>query len=129
MQPAMNDYNQWNKLNQEFDELLGKVNNINQAGFEKAGYILIDEDVMKDMKYTPQHETAYNRDEVEVIPLGPPLDEPFHMNIEYMSNSDVITTIYNILYKVDTSNKESCLQLAEEVTMYIKQLLKLAEEN
>ena len=117
--------NQENKL----EALLNKVNEINQAGFEKAGYILVDEDVMENMKYTPQHETTYNRDEVEVAPLGPPLDEPFHMNIEYISNSDVITTIYNILYKEDTSNKESCLQLAEEITVYIKQLLKLAEEN
>ncbi len=55
--------------------------------------------------------------------------EQKQMNIEYISNSDVITTIYNILYKEDTSNKESCLQLAEEITVYIKQLLKLAEEN
>ena len=66
------------KLKQELEALLNKVNEINQAGFEKAGYILVDEDVMKDMKYTPQHETTYNKDEVEVAPLGSPLNEQFH---------------------------------------------------
>ena len=46
-------------------------------------------DVMNNMKYDPQHKTTYNKDEVEVAPLGSPLNEPFHMNIEYNNKSAV----------------------------------------
>ena len=75
---------------QELNELFNKVNDINQAGYEKAGYILVDEEMLKDTKYDPQHKTTYNKDEVEVAPLGSPLNEQFHMNVEYNNVKSVV---------------------------------------
>mgnify|MGYP003345143155 CR=1 FL=1 len=73
---------------EELEALFNRVQQVNQAGYEKAGYILVDQDVMKDMKYTPQHETTYNRDEVEVTPLGPPSNEHHYMKVEYRNSEE-----------------------------------------
>ena len=42
-----------------------------------------------------------------------------------LDKEDIITTIYNILYEQDTTNKKSCLSLSEEMYEFIEELLKL----
>ena len=42
-----------------------------------------------------------------------------------LDREDIITTIYNILYEQDTTNKKSCLSLSEEMYEFIEELLKL----
>ena len=42
------------------------------------------------MKYNPKHATTYNRDEVEVEPLGPPSNEHRYMKMEYKNNNKIM---------------------------------------
>lgn len=39
-------------------------------------------------KIDPKHATTYNRDEVEVTPLGPPSTEHHYMKTEYTNNNN-----------------------------------------
>lgn len=75
-----------NNIADKLEMLSDKVNQINREGYKKASYILVGEDVMEDMKYEPKHKTTYNRDEVEVKPLGQPSDENRYMKVKYKNN-------------------------------------------
>lgn len=44
-------------------------------------------------------------------------------SIEIPSDEEIITTVYNIIYEQDTTNKKSCLSLSEEIFDLIKQIL------
>lgn len=46
-----------------------------------------------------------------------------------IDREDIITTIYNILYEQDTTNKKSCLSLSEEMYELIEELLKLNKDE
>jgi hypothetical protein len=39
-----------------------------------------------------------------------------------MTKEEIVATVYNIIYEQDTTNKKSCLSLAEEITHFIEEL-------
>jgi hypothetical protein len=41
-----------------------------------------------------------------------------------MTKEEIVITVYNIIYEQDTTNKKSCLSLAEEITDFIEKLSK-----
>lgn len=46
-----------------------------------------------------------------------------------LDKEDIITTLYNILYEQDTTNKKSCLSLSEEMYEFIEELLKINKDE
>ena len=40
-----------------------------------------------------------------------------------MTKEEIVTSVYNMIYEQDTTNKKSCLSLAEEITGFIEELL------
>lgn len=45
------------------------------------------------------------------------------LKIKVMSKEEILTSIYNIVYEQDTFDKNKCLELAEEITEFIDELL------
>lgn len=40
-----------------------------------------------------------------------------------MSKEEILISIYNMVYEQDTFNKKKCLELSEEITEFIEELL------
>ena len=46
-----------------------------------------------------------------------------------MTKEEIVTTVYNMIYEEDTTNKKSCLSLAEEITDFIGKLSQAKDQG
>jgi hypothetical protein len=46
-----------------------------------------------------------------------------------MNKEEIVATVYNMIYEQDTTNKKSCLSLAEEITIFIEELSQYKEQG
>jgi hypothetical protein len=46
-----------------------------------------------------------------------------------MTKEEIVATVYNIIYEQNTTNKKSCLSLAEEITIFIEELSQDKEQG